>query len=86
MRWKSQRRSSNVEDRRGQSPAYAAGGGGGGLLMLARFLPMVLRSKTGRTLLIIGVVMVIGAQFMGIDVLSLLTGQTAGPTVSSRIY
>ena len=40
MRWRNRRRSSNVEDRRGASPATLGGAGGGGLL---RLLPMVVR-------------------------------------------
>jgi len=47
MRWKGRRQSSNIEDRRGSSPAgygglggLGSGGGGGGLL---RLLPMVVR-------------------------------------------
>lgn len=46
MRWRQGRRSSNVEDRRGESPGMGAGGTGGlgNLLALAPFL---LRSKKG---------------------------------------
>jgi predicted metalloprotease len=51
MRWKGGRRSSNVEDRRGQS-AGIGGGSGSGLL---GFIPMLVRSKTGRIILVVGV-------------------------------
>lgn len=45
MRWRQGRRSSNVEDRRGQSsPGMGGSGGLGNLLALA---PLLLRSKTG---------------------------------------
>ena len=44
MRWRRGRRSSNVEDRRGESAPGGMGGGLGNLLALAPFL---LRSKTG---------------------------------------
>lgn len=46
MRWRHGRRSSNVEDRRGQSPG-AGGGGMGGLGSLLALAPFLLRSKTG---------------------------------------
>jgi predicted metalloprotease len=56
MRWKGRRKSSNVEDRRVQS-AGIGGGSGSGLLS---FIPMLVRSKTGRTMLLIGVVAAVG--------------------------
>jgi uncharacterized protein len=40
MRWRGQRQSKNIEDRRGMSAPSTAGGGGGGLL---RLLPVVYR-------------------------------------------
>lgn len=83
MRWRGRRQSSNVEDRRGQSVRY--GGAGAGGLMLLRLLPNMLRSKTGRVILIVGVLVVFGAKFMGIDLLPMLLG-TGSPTMvqSSR--
>jgi predicted metalloprotease len=39
-----------------------------------RFLPAMIRSKTGRVILIVGVLAIFGGKLMGIDVLSLLTG------------
>ncbi len=71
MRWEDQRRSDNVEDRRGQTPRMAAAGGGAVIL---RFLPALLRSKTGRTILIVGLVVIFGGKLLGLDVLSLLAG------------
>jgi predicted metalloprotease len=53
MRWKGRRRSSNVEDRRGHSPAYNTAGSRAGLL---NFIPMLIKTKTGRIMLLIGVV------------------------------
>lgn len=70
MRWKGGRKSSNVEDRRGQS-ARMGGGAGSGLLS---FLPMLVRTKTGRIMLLIGVVVIFGSRMMGIDLLPLLLG------------
>ena len=70
MRWKGGKRSSNVDDRRGQSTGYSAAGSSGVL----NFLPMLIRSKTGRTILVIGVVVFFGAKMMGIDLLPLFLG------------
>lgn len=78
MRWKGGRRSSNVEDQRGSSGGSLGGigaGAAGGLAM--RFLPMLIRSKTGRTVLIIGAVLFFGAKMAGINLLPLLSGQPA---------
>jgi len=71
MRWKDRRRSDNVEDRRGQRPQYASAGAAP---LLLRFLPALVRSKTGRTLLIVGVVVIFGGRMLGVDVLGLLLG------------
>jgi len=69
MRWKGGRKSSNVEDRRGQ---VASGGGGTSGLM--NFIPFLIRSKTGRTVLLIGIVVIVGSRLLGIDLLPLLVG------------
>lgn len=71
MRWKDGRRSDNVEDRRGQGPAYGAAAAAPALL---RLLPALVRSKTGRTLLVVGVLVIFGGRMLGIDVLSLFLG------------
>ncbi len=71
MRWRDGRRSDNVEDRRGQNVGMAAAGA---VPLIMRFLPSLIRSKTGRTILLVGVVAVIGGRLMGVDVLSMLTG------------
>lgn len=82
MRWKDLQRSRNIEDRRGQR---VAGGGGmalGGLLM--RFLPMLLRTKFGRVILIGGALLFGAGHFLGFDVLSLLMpGQSVTQSASS---
>ena len=79
MRWKGSRKSSNIEDRRGQS-AGIGGGSGSGLLS---FIPMLVRTKTGRIMLLIGVVVFFGSRMMGIDLLPMLLGG-GGSTVSSE--
>ncbi len=76
MKWEDGRRSDNIEDRRGQSSGYRAAGAAPVLL---HFLPTLLRSKVGRVLLLAGVLVVFGGQFLGIDVLGVLTG--ASPPV-----
>ncbi|RLQ23043.1 hypothetical protein DWB85_03435 [Seongchinamella sediminis] len=75
MRWEKGRRSDNVEDRRGQSPAYAAAGAAPALL---RFLPMLLRSNIGRLLLLGGVLLIFGGKLLGVDVLGLFLGAPGG--------
>lgn len=78
MRWKGRRQSSNVEDRRGQSAGYSSAGSSGGLL---GFLPMLVKTKTGRIILLVGVLVFFGSRMMGIDLLPLLLGGggTAAP-------
>lgn len=75
MRWKDGRRSDNVEDRRGTSPGYRAAGAAP---LLLRFLPALVRTKIGRTILIVGVVVVFGGRLLGVDVLSLFLGGGGG--------
>lgn len=72
MRWKGGRRSDNVEDRRGETPAYNASAGAAPMLL--RLLPAMLRTKIGRVILIGGVVVVFGGRMLGIDVLGLFLG------------
>jgi predicted metalloprotease len=79
MRWKGSRKSTNVEDRRGQS-AGSGGGTGSGLLS---FIPMLVRTKTGRIMLLVGVVVFFGSRMMGIDLLPLLLGG-GGSTVNTQ--
>jgi predicted metalloprotease len=71
MRWEKGRRSENVEDRRGEVAGYAAAGAAPFIL---RFLPALIRSKTGRTILIAGVIIVFGGRLLGFDVMSLFFG------------
>ncbi|MCP4046279.1 MAG: hypothetical protein GY732_09850 [Gammaproteobacteria bacterium] len=71
MRWKGGRRSSNVEDRRGQGSGYNTARSGSGLLS---FVPMLVKTKTGRIMLLIGVVVFFGSRMMGIDLLPMLLG------------
>lgn len=79
MRWKNRRRSSHVEDQRGRSHSSARMGavGGGAASLLLRVLPMLMRSKDGRKILIVGGVLLAGAYFSGINLSGLLGGGTS---------
>lgn len=77
MRWKSGRRSSNIEDRRYSNNGRSninlgrSGNGTSGLLtILMRVLPFLLKTKLGKVALGVGVVAFFGAKLMGIDLLS----------------
>ncbi|MFT4825690.1 MAG: putative metalloprotease [Halioglobus sp.] len=72
MQWKGGRRSNNVEDRRGQR--VSAGAAAGAAPLLLRFLPSLIKSKTGRTVLIVGVAVFFGSRMLGIDLLPMLLG------------
>ena len=71
MRWKNRRKSTNVEDRRGQRVGYGAAAAAPALL---KFLPALFKTKTGRIILVVGVVVFFGSRLMGIDLLPLLLG------------
>ncbi len=73
MRWKGGRRSSNIDDRRGRNTASYSGAMAAAPALL-RFLPALLRSKTGRTILVVGVLVVVGGRMMGVDVLGMFLG------------
>ncbi len=82
MRWKDGRRSSNVEDRRGMSTGRVVGSS-----MVFRLLPMLIRSKIGRWVLVLGVVIFFGAKMLGFDLMPLLTGGQTGPgTIQTQSF
>ncbi len=81
MRWKGSRQSSNVEDRRGQGSGYNSARSGMGLL---NFVPMLIKTKTGRIMLLVGVVVFFGSRMMGVDLLPLLLGGASGPVVTQQ--
>lgn len=81
MQWKGGRRSNNVEDRRGQRVASGAAAGAAPLLL--RFLPSLIKSKTGRTVLIVGVAVFFGSRMLGIDLLPMLLGGGGGSAAQS---
>jgi len=83
MKWEDNRRSSNVEDRRGESPSNFGSSNNNSMMMLLPVIKMLIGTKIGRIVLIVGVV----AYFMGFNPLSLLnmgTG-TQGNTSSTVV-
>lgn len=83
MRWQNRKRSKNIEDRRGQRASSSTVSGGGAMLLL-RLLPWLLRSKGGRTVLLLGAGVVVGAKLLGIDVMPLLLGDGGEPQVAEQ--
>jgi predicted metalloprotease len=81
MRWRDGRRSENVEDMRSVSGPVTTVGGMSGI---GRLLPLLIRTKTGRTLLIIGALFYFGAKFLGIDLLQLASAPQAPGTNSGQ--
>jgi len=76
MRWQGGRRSDNVEDRRGMGPVV---GTAAALPLILRFVPNLIRTKTGRIILITGIIVIFGGRMLGIDVLSILSGGGMSP-------
>jgi predicted metalloprotease len=82
MRWKGGRRSDNIEDRRGKSAGYSAAGAAP---LVLRFLPALVKTKIGRIILIVGVVVIFGGRMLGVDVLSLFLGGGGGGGSASPV-
>lgn len=81
MRWKGGRRSDNIEDLRSTSgPRMALGGAAG----IARILPLLVRTKIGRMVLVVGVIAYFGAKFLGIDLLQLADSPTTAGASSAQ--
>lgn len=78
MRWKNRRSSSNVEDRRGQTFSRASTGTGAGAAMLIRFLPMLMRSKGGRWLLLLVGGLFLISKFLGVNIPFINGGSPVG--------
>jgi uncharacterized protein len=82
MKWQGRRKSSNIEDRRGQRPQNFGGGGKGMNPMMLAPLLKILFSKTG--LVIIGAFFLI-TWFTGTNPLSLLSQFTGGGQVTQSL-
>ncbi|WP_158838512.1 KPN_02809 family neutral zinc metallopeptidase [Polaribacter sp. L3A8] len=84
MKWKGNRKSANVDDRRGASSGGSSGGGLGGLSpMLIGLLLKLVTSKKG--LIIVGIVLAV-MYFTGNNPLNFLTGNTNNQIQSSTTY
>ncbi len=83
MRWKSGRRSQNIEDQRGRRPART---GMGGRSPLLRLLPMLLGKRFGKYGIFI-ILAIVGAQYLGINIpfLSGNNNLSSGQTQSQHI-
>ncbi|RUM65845.1 MAG: hypothetical protein DSZ03_02060 [Sulfurimonas sp.] len=75
MKWDDLRRSGNIEDMRSRGPVRGASGGRGGMRLLFPLAKMLIGTKIGRIVLIIGVV----AYFMGFNPLALLDTPAVAP-------
>jgi uncharacterized protein len=74
MKWEDNRRSSNVEDKRGESGVNFGSNQKGSMMMLLPIIKMLIGTKIGRIILGIGVI----AYFMGYNPLALLNfGETS---------
>lgn len=75
MRWRNRRRSSNIEDRRGQRVSRMGGMGmGAGGSMLIRFLPLLISKLGFKGVIALGVGFFLLSR-MGLDIPALLLGQ-----------
>ncbi len=86
MKWRNSRKSSNVEDRRGQSGVRSSASSGLVVVQLLRFLPFLLRNKFGRIVLLGGVLFFGYQMLMGNGTLVDMTGvQTTQQPKSSPV-
>jgi uncharacterized protein len=83
MKWEDNRRSSNVEDRRDESPSNFGSKQNNSMMMLLPVIKMLISTKIGRIILVVGVI----AYFMGFNPLALLdmNGTTQNNTSSSQV-
>ena len=83
MKWKGNRKSSNVEDRRGASSGGSSGGLGSLSPMIIGLLLKLVTSKKG--LIIVGIVLAV-MYFTGNNPLNFITGNTSNQIESSTTY
>ena len=83
MKWEDNRRSSNVEDRRDESPSNFGSKQNNSMMMLLPVIKMLIGTKIGRVILVVGAI----AYFMGFNPLALLDvgGTTQNNTSSSQV-
>jgi predicted metalloprotease len=82
MKWEDNRKSSNVEDRRGESSSNFGSSNSNSMMLLVPIIKMLIGTKIGRIILVVGVI----AYFMGFNPLSLLNmGSTSQANNSNTI-
>lgn len=82
MKWEDNRRSSNVEDKRGESGINFGSNQKGSMMMLLPIIKMLIGTKIGRIVLGIGVI----AYFMGYNPLALLSlGETSNASTNQVV-
>lgn len=81
MRWEDNRRSSNIEDRRGETQNFGSKTNAGNIGALLPILRMLIGTKIGRIVLIVGAVLYFG---FGLNPLSLMDG-TASSNQSNQV-
>lgn len=80
MKWEDNRESSNIEDRRSSS-SYGSKGRSGNMMALLPIAKMLIGTKIGRIVLVVGVV----AYFFGFNPLSLLDSSSAVSSNQSKV-
>lgn len=87
MKWEDNRRSSNIEDKRGETQSFGSRTSGGSILSLLPLIKSLLGTKIGRVILIVGLVLYFG---FGINPLSFLddgaTHQAQTQKVANQEY
>lgn len=82
MKWEDNRRSSNMEDKRGESGMNFGSNQKGSMMMLLPIIKMLIGTKIGRIVLIVGAI----AYFMGYNPLALLSlGQQSSSNNTSQV-
>ncbi len=82
MKWEDNRRSSNVEDRRGETQNFGSRSSGGSILSLLPIIKTLLGTTIGRVILIVGAVLYFG---FGINPLSFLDGTVMSNPTEQRV-
>ncbi len=82
MRWENNRRSSNIEDRRGESHNFGGNSRGSSIVSLLPLIKSLLGTKIGRVILVIGLVLYFG---FGINPLSFIEGEATSQTQTKKV-
>ena len=82
MKWENNRRSSNIEDRRGESQSFGGSSRGSSIVSLLPLIKSLLGTKIGRIILIIGLVLYFG---FGINPLSFIEGEATSQTQTKKV-